>query len=201
MFALCFCSHPWKVGQISTSCMFSFLCWRSVTHTSWSHYTSNIKEYELLVQKEYGKNCQASQTLLPWASFPVRSEVKSDFRNCTILVDGGVGDHFSPSFLALAMASTILCSLTQLGFWVWKGDALQKGGCILLPVGRLYLEAVRQQSLQLFIEETDCQYSLRHVTIHLYLGSSLTSPQIWIFRRSSYRISKNTWTDLMVCRP
>lgn len=173
---MCFCTHPWKVGEISSSCTFSFLCQRPVTHTSWSHYTSNIKEYELLVHKEYGKTCQASQILLPWPSFPPRSSLKSGFRNCTILVDaGGLGTIFLPPFLHYQWQEQSFV-LAQFGFEC-EGNALQKGECILLAVWRLYLEVVRKQSLQLFIGEGHCQYSLRHGTIHLYLGSRLTSPR------------------------
>lgn len=65
-------------------------------------------------------------------------------------------------------------------FWhsVWfcvQGEYIAKGECILLPVERLYLEAVRKQSLQLFTGERHCQASLRHGTKYLYLGSRLTS--------------------------
>lgn len=126
-----------------------------------------------MVHKEYGKELPGLPDSAPLTvlSSMFLSEVRlpklHHFGQCR-----GAGDHFSLSFLALA--STVLCSGTQFGF-VCKRNALQKGGFILLPVGRLYLEAVRKQSLQVFTGERHCQSSLRHGTKYVYLGSRLTS--------------------------
>lgn len=108
LFALCFCTHPRKVGRVSTSCMFSFLCRRSVTHTSWSHYTSNTKLHELWHTKNTERTARLPQLCSLERPFQCVQKWNRTSKTATFWLISGLRSIFLPPFLHWQAQSFVL---------------------------------------------------------------------------------------------